>query len=64
MKKIEQAPEPSSQYLNVQPDHGWADSGGWVVSSEVTISFGSFSATAKVQPRHLGNCQIELHKAR
>ena len=42
---LELAPEPSPQYLNVQPDHGWADSGGWTVGSQVTISFDGYSAT-------------------
>ena len=43
-------PEPSSQYLNVQPDHGWADSGGWTIGSEVTLSFADFSATQAAVP--------------
>lgn len=36
---LELAPEPSPQYLNVQPDHGWADSGGWEEGSSVTLSY-------------------------
>jgi hypothetical protein len=37
--------EPSLQYLNVQPDHMWADSGGWTEGTEVTLSIGSYSAS-------------------
>ena len=37
--------EPSPQYLNVQPDHMWADSGGWAEGAEVTLSFGTFSTS-------------------
>jgi heat shock protein HslJ len=37
--------EPSPQFLNVQPDHGWAHSGGWTPESLVTISFLDYFAT-------------------
>ena len=37
--------EPSPQYLNVQPDHMWADSGGWAEGADVTLSFGTYSAS-------------------
>lgn len=36
--------EPPQPYLNVQPDHMWADSGNWTEGVEVTLSFGSYSA--------------------
>jgi hypothetical protein len=37
--------EPSPQFLNVQPDHMWAHSGGWAEGVEVILSIGSFSTS-------------------
>ena len=39
--------EPPSQYLNVQPIQGWADSGGWMEGDSITLSFEGFSDTLK-----------------
>lgn len=37
--------EPPAPFLNVQPDHLWADSGNWASGTSVTLSFGSYSDT-------------------
>jgi hypothetical protein len=42
---LEEYVEPSPQFLNLQPDHLWAHSGGWTPGADVTISFDGYSET-------------------
>jgi len=59
--QLEMYVEPSSQYLNVQPDHMWADTGEWAEGVEVTISFDGYFASQFAPPS--GNLFFDLSES-